>query len=73
MPCVVNGVEYRTNDILKQKICSDHKVVLANVHKANDEIFKEVKFINYIRQLKEELKQEKNGLNIQLMKNVLFS
>ena len=38
IPCVVNGKEYFTGDIMTQTMPSDHGHVLANIHKATPEI-----------------------------------
>ena len=38
IPCVVNGKEYFTGDVMTQTMPSDHGHVLANIHKATPEI-----------------------------------
>jgi len=41
IPCVVGGKEYRTGDVKKQVICSDHQHVLCTYHQATKEVLSE--------------------------------
>eukprot|EP01111_Echinosteliopsis_oligospora_P003226 TRINITY_DN1516_c0_g1_i1.p1 TRINITY_DN1516_c0_g1~~TRINITY_DN1516_c0_g1_i1.p1 ORF type:complete len:546 (-),score=182.64 TRINITY_DN1516_c0_g1_i1:53-1690(-) len=41
IPCVVGGIEYRTGDVKKQVICSDHQHVLCTYHQATKEVLTE--------------------------------
>ncbi len=41
IPCIVNGKKYFTGDTFEQVVCSDHKHVLAKVHRATPEVVQE--------------------------------
>jgi 1-pyrroline-5-carboxylate dehydrogenase len=41
IPCIVNGKEIRTGDVMKQLIPSDHQKALCTFHQANESVLKE--------------------------------
>ena len=50
IPCIVDGKEYFTGDVVDQVICSDNKHVIAKVHRANaDVIAKAIEVSNSAR------------------------
>lgn len=42
IPCIVGGKEYRTGNVKKQVVCSEHKHAICSYHLANEEVLNHV-------------------------------